>query len=353
MKKFFWTLGLLMVGASAVADDIMISWESTGILLAEGMEPTMACTVEWTSDLQDEFKLAPVAGLIADSNGRSHFEISALVSRAFFRVRGMATGSAPEGMVEIPAGINRGTNALDDGELYGENYPETYALTNESSFYMDATEVTKAQWDTVYNWAVTNGYSFANAGSGKASSHPVQKVNWYDCVKWCNARSEMDGRTPYYTLSGNVYKVGQSSPDRNMNANGYRLPTGDEWEYAARGGLSEKRFPWGDTITHIQANYYSLSSYSYDTSSTRNFNPTYHDNTWPYTSPAGSFLPNGYGLYDMAGNVWEWCDTASGPRRSIRGGSWYSSAKEARCYYEIWIFPDGRNNSGGFRSVFR
>ncbi len=155
-------------------------------------------------------------------------------------VAGGGTGST-SGMVRIPGGTNSGS---DD---FG-----AYSLT-VSSFYMDRTKVTKAQWDRVYNWAVSHGYSFDNAGSGKASNHPVQNVNWYDCVKWCNARSEMEGKTPCYNLS---------TWSCDFNANGYRLPTSDEWEYAARGGLSGKRFPWGDTITHSQANYYSSSSYS-------------------------------------------------------------------------------------------
>jgi formylglycine-generating enzyme required for sulfatase activity len=259
------------------------------------------------------------------------------------------------GMVKIPGGTNSGTNPLGDGESYYSYYLETYSLTVDT-FYMDRTEVTKAQWDTVYSWAVANGYSFDNAGSGKGSSHPVHTVNWYDCVKWCNARSQMAGWTPCYTVSGSTYKTGQSSPDCDLDAGGYRLPTSDEWEYAARGGLSGRRFPWGDTINHSRANYRANgSACSYDTSSytTYTYHPSYDDGGYPYTSPAGSFSANGYGLYDMAGNVWEWCNTASGSYRHVLGGGWYGHAGNARCGYAYRRYPDLVDDFIGFRSVCR
>ncbi len=254
------------------------------------------------------------------------------------------TGSAPSGMVRIPGGSNSGSNPLGTGESYdGTYYPATYSLT-VSAFYMDRTEVTKAQWDTVYNWAVSHGYSFANAGSGKAANHPVQTVSWYDCVKWCNARSQMEGRTPCYNLS---------DWSCNFSANGYRLPTNTEWEYAARGGLSGKRFPWGDTITHNQANYNSYSGDTYDISPTGGHHPSYATGSYPYTSPVGSFSANGYGLYDMVGNVWEWCNDASGSGRDVRGGSWFSLAYSARCGNAYWGNPVNACSYLGFRTVYR
>jgi formylglycine-generating enzyme required for sulfatase activity len=249
------------------------------------------------------------------------------------------TPAVPAGMVLIPAGTNSGIDP-DFG---------AYSLS-VSAFCMDATEVTKAKWDEVRSWAVSNGYGFDNAGSGKASNHPVHTVNWYDCVKWCNARSQKEGRTPCYTVSGSVYKTGQSEPDCNFAATGYRLPTKTEREYAARGGLSSKRFPWGDTITHSQANYYSSSGYSYDVSSTRNFHPTYAKVEYPFTSPVGAFAANGYGLYDMAGNIIEKCNDAGG---LFCGGGWSDVANSARCRASNFCDLDSASYYCGFRAVCR
>ena len=237
----------------------------------------------------------------------------------------------PEGMAFIPGG------SFQMGDTFGEGFPDELPVHSVyvSGFYMDKYEVTKALWDEVCNWATNNSYSFDHAGSGKAANHPVHTVSWYDCAKWCNARSEMEERIPCYNLD---------DWSCDFSANGYRLPTEAEWEKAARGGLNGKRFGWGDTISHYRANYYSSSSYSYDTSSTRGYHPTYDTGGYPYSSPVGSFAPNGYGLYDMAGNMWEWCgdwyDSAyyasspspnprgasTGSIRVLRGGSWYAVA---------------------------
>jgi formylglycine-generating enzyme required for sulfatase activity/uncharacterized protein YceK len=257
----------------------------------------------------------------------------------------------PSVLVTIPAGANSGIDP-DFG---------AYSLTNAVPFYMDSTEVTKGDWDKVYDWALKHGYSFDNAGSGKTSNHPVNKVNWNDCLKWCNARSEKEGKTPCYTVSGKVYKMGHSVPDCNFFAKGYRLPTKTEWEYAARGGLSGKRFPWGDTISHRQANYLSgsFASGSYDVSLTDVFHPDYYektdDDTQDYTGPAGSFAANGYGLYDMAGNVQEWCwDYTSDLFSYVKGGCWIEPAEYARCG-DIDALGTPSEGTGyiGFRSVCR
>ena len=248
-------------------------------------------------------------------------------------------------MVRSPGGTNSGTDPD-----YGE-----YSLTVET-FFMDATEVTKEQWDAMYTWAITHGYNFANVGSGKAAKHPVHTVDWYDCVKWCNARSEKEGLTPCYTVGGNVYRRGLSAPDCNFAVNGYRLPTNTEWTYAARGGASGRRFPWGDTITHSHANYCSDGTYywnTYDVSSTRGYHPTYATDV-PYTSPVGAFASNGYGLYDMVGNVYEWCNDSSGSDRPVRGGCWRFSAHGARCgTISFWYTLGSDGDTIGFRAVCR
>ncbi len=230
---------------------------------------------------------------------------------AFFVLCTALAGQVPPGMAPIPAGPFVMGDVLDDGNPSEQPVHTVYV----SAFYMDRYDVTKAVWDNVYQWAVTHGYGFDNAGSGKAANHPVHSVNWYDAVKWSNARSEKEGLAPCYYTDANhktVYRTGQinlSNASVKWTSCGYRLPTGAEWEKAARGGVSGRRFPWADsdTITHSQANYYSSARYKYDISPTRGYHPKFNDGVPPYTSPVGYFPPNGYGLYDMAGNIWQWC----------------------------------------------
>ncbi|MEA2067634.1 MAG: SUMF1/EgtB/PvdO family nonheme iron enzyme [Verrucomicrobiota bacterium] len=230
-----------------------------------------------------------------------------------------ASEPAPPGMVSIPAGTNAGTDP-DFG---------SYNLAVDA-FLMDATEVTKAEWDTVANSTTLIN---ASDGSGKANSHPVQYVTWYEAATWCNARSAQDGLNPCYNL------VNWSC---DFNANGYRLPTSDEWEYAARGGLSSLCYPWGNDIAQSNANYQTSSG---------TYHPNYFDMVRPYTSPAGSFEPNGFGLYDMAGNILEWCNTVDGSGRVVRGGSWDLDEDFARCGQSNWSTSDTFNNQLGFRTV--
>jgi formylglycine-generating enzyme required for sulfatase activity len=284
----------------------------------------------------------------------------------------------PGDMLQIPAGNFQMGDSFTEGGAE-ERPVHTVPV---SAFYMDMFEVTKSKWTTIYTWATNHGYKFENAGQGKANNHPVHTVNWYDTVKWCNARSEMEGLTPCYYVSSallNVYKSNNLDVANDMvkwTADGYRLPTEAEWEKAARGGFSGKRFPWGDTnvITHAKANYRASTSYTYDKSTTLGYHPDYDDNPTPYTSPVGSFPSYGYGLYDMAGNVWEWCwdwyssvwytnvlATQSDPRgpattpsyRVLRGVSWDYNAYGARCATRGCNDPSGETYSDGFRCVRR
>jgi len=229
--------------------------------------------------------------------------------------------------------------------------------------------VSFSQWQTVYNWATTHGYGFVNAGAGKGANHPVQTVDWYDCVKWCNARSQQAGLTPvYYSNVGltKVYTNGEVAPYVNWAANGYRLPTEAEWEKAARGELSGQRFPWGNTISESQANYYGNISHSYDSGPNGYNSIGSIGGTSPATSPVGSFAANGYGLYDMAGNAYEWCwdrygtpyaggsdprGPTSGSGRVLRGGDWNDDAIDARCPSRDNNLPNNALNQCGFRCV--
>jgi formylglycine-generating enzyme required for sulfatase activity len=245
----------------------------------------------------------------------------------------------------IPAGNFTMGDSLIDG--YVDDLPEV--TVNVSAFLMAKNEVTMALWNEVRTWGASNGYTDIAVGAVKEANHPAQKISWWDVVKWSNARSQKEGLTPVYTVSGAVMRTGTTEPSADWSANGYRLPTEAEWEKAARGGLSGQRFPWGDTISFSQANYYANLALPYDLSGIQNNYHNRYRSGAAYTSPVRTFLANGYGLHDMAGNVFEWCwdwygeagssyrDGATDPRgansgtaRVIRGGSWGYDARYCR-----------------------
>jgi formylglycine-generating enzyme required for sulfatase activity len=330
--------------------------------------------VEWASSATGTWQTNwdTLDAVVVNTNGMIQVSVP-----MFYRVRGMAqaTNTLPTTngtALLIPAGTFTMGNSIGDGDITDASSTNVYV----SAFYMDTNLVSYSQWQTIYNWATSHGYGFANAGSGKKTNNPVQTVDWYDCVKWCNARSQQAGLTPvYYTDAGltHVYTNLEAEVTLYVNwtTNGYRLPTEAEWEKAARGGLSGKRFPLGDTISETQANYLGdtndFSSYDLGPNGYNSIGSI--GGTSPAaTSPVGSFAPNGYGLYDMAGNVMEWCwdlygtsygqptvsnptGPASGSDRVWRGGYWAGTAYSARCACRAYNVPTRAYYYYGFRCV--
>lgn len=298
---------------------------------------------------------------------RMREETPPAASRRFGRLR---VALIPADFAQIPAGAFTMGDSFKEG--WSRELPQhSVTLT---SFHMAKTLTTWAEWQAVRAWAVGHGYAdLAGMGAGKASDHPVHSVSWYEVVKWCNARSEMHGLRPcYYTDNARtiVYRTGTTDVTNaqvDWSANGYRLPTEAEWEYAARGGFSGRRFPWGDTITHTRANYFSDDGYAYDVSVTRGFHPTYNSGASPLTSPVAAFPANGFGMHDMAGNLGQWCwdwygsytanaqtspqGPATGTARLRRSGSWGDPAYYSRTAIRGYYPPNGRSTSYGFRCV--
>ena len=314
------------------------------------------------TNLTGKIPLSNLSGITSNQLDAATWQF--LVALASGAANGTTTGT--NGMVLIPGGAFTMGNTISDADITNA----VPVSVNISPFYMDANLVTWTQWQGVYAFATNHGYTFVNPGAAKGATHPVQTVDWYDVVKWCNARSEQAGKLPvYYTDAGLtvVYRSGEVTPYANWTAKGYRLPTEAEWEKAARGGLVGQRFPWGNLISQTNANYSgNTASYSYD------FGPDGYNpigsigGTWPATSPVGSFAPNGYGLYDMAGNMWQWCwnwygtpyaggtdprGVSPGSNRLLRGGSWYTDASYCRAACRFYNVPAFRSIIYGFRSV--
>jgi len=224
-------------------------------------------------------------------------------------------------MLLIPGGsFEMGDHFGDAGEnAVQDNLPVHSVFVD--SFYIDVYEVTVGEF---MQFVEETNYDFKRSLWQKywvspSDSHPITNVDWH-------------AATAYAIWAGK------------------RLPTEAEWEFAARGGLSGQRYPWGNTITKNDANFHRYWKHDFETVNLTKNNQTGKD-TWKYsTAPVGSFPPNGFGLYDMAGNVAEWCSDwyqwdyylksphnnpqgpDSGKTKVTRGGHWYSWHKGLRVY---------------------
>jgi formylglycine-generating enzyme required for sulfatase activity len=283
-----------------------------------------------------------------------------------------------EDLVYLPPG------QYDRGDSYGTGYPDERPVHRVAvrGFFLGRAEVTRNLWKEVQSWAVAQGYEFEDPYDShpeKPGDHPICNVSWYDAVKWANARSEKEGYPPvYYTdaTQTRVYRRGRIElPEAAVQwrATGYRLPTEAEWEWAARGGLEHQQYPWpspGEVFTvHLdgrKANYW-LSEDPFESDARCATSPVAYFQ--PRQNPEASDMANGFGLYDLAGNVAEWCwdwyddhwyerpgataqdnrGPTDGYGRVLRGGSWISSPKYCRVSARYMSAPDYRCHCYGLR----
>jgi formylglycine-generating enzyme required for sulfatase activity len=228
--------------------------------------------------------------------------------------------------------------------VQGGTLPSSSALSGAvvATFQITKYEVTWHEWQEVRDWAVANGYTdLAGVGAGSTGNHPVSNVSWLEATKWCNAKSEKEGLSPVYEVGGTIYRAGLDEPTANSSANGYRLPTEAEWDWAARGGQSSQ-------------------GYVYSGSNDVNAVAWYSNNSGAATKEVGTKSANELGIHDMSGNVIELCEDlvfatlpggAQGRYRRGRGGSSFSQPNSSTQVVEDAALA--RKRSDAFASGYR
>jgi formylglycine-generating enzyme required for sulfatase activity len=233
--------------------------------------------------------------------------------------------NAPADMVLVEGGT------FQMGSDDGDSNEKPVHMVTVKSFYIGKYEVTQKEWTEAMG---------SNPSRFKGDNLPVEQVSWYEAIEYCNKLSLKEGLTPAYRGSGDsvVY---------DFNASGYRLPTEAEWEYAAKGGNQ-------DSISYEYSGENNVDSVAW-----------YSGNSGNRTHPVGTKQPNSLGLYDMSGNVYEWCwewygnytsgaqtnpaGASLGTYRVLRGGSWSSTAGVVRSAYRGSDSPSYRIYYIGFR----
>lgn len=263
---------------------------------------------------------------------------------------------------------------LEDADC-SETWTKNYKVYVDE-FYISSNEVTIAEFKEFTNetnsktraekegwawikedsrWEKGEGVCWSSPGYLQDDNHPVTSISWYDAVEYCNWLSIINGLEPFYRMSENSVEMVQGSV-------GFRLPTEVEWEYAARNGGKPHKYPWGSREPAGEI---------------CNFLPDSSSQDWKHsgagedncaTTPVMSYSSNPAGLYDMAGNVREWCwdwfdkdyygqshektnptGPSSGSKRVIRGGAWTTGADALETTYRHWGAPECRGYDLGFR----
>ena len=325
---------------------------------------------DWTSNATEHWHAATCGHDVTDSKAAHSFGDWTVTKLATEETKGskeractvcnykdvVDIAKIPEDFVLIPAG----TFQMGSNGGYNDNKP-VHEVTITKQFYMGKYEVTQAEYEKYCNY----GSSSPSSDKGDGDNYPAYYVSWYDALVYCNKRSMAEKLTPCYSISGSTdpKKWGTVPTSSNStwnavvcdwNANGYRLPTEAEWEYAARAGDNTV-----ESLTYSgTSDVNELGDYAW------------YGNSKDASHEVGTKLPNAFGLYDMSGNVFEWCwnwytnsyDTeteggsdptgaSSGSRRVGRGGSWYGDSGHCAVSCRNSDFPYFRYFGLGFRVV--
>ncbi len=328
-KPLIQTLKLIHPNGGEVfvaGSDTVITWE--------GISPDEPVKLEYSTNNGTKWLTLSESAIGLSYNWRVPRIAS---TQCLARVTAAAKSGSENGMVPIPAGTFQMGNIGTNG---GSDETPLRSVTISRDFLMSAYEITQKQYEEVMG---TNPSNF------KGDSLPVETVSWYEAVEYCNKLSEIEGLDKCY--SGIVC---------DWDATGYRLPTEAEWEYAAKAGTTTD-FYNGDLTnqdcTPIDANLDSIGWYC--------------GNAYSKTQEVGKKAPNDFGLYDMSGNVWEWCwdwyanytstpetdpkgptkGPTTGSDRVIRGGSGKDYAFNCRSANRDYYYVNNRSLNLGFRVV--
>ncbi len=271
---------------------------------------------------------------------------------------GSTSPSVPEGFVSVPGATFNGTTAITGSEVFISE--RTITIPN---LLVCDHEVTQGEYEQYCSY----DRSQPSSTYGDGNNYPAYYVSWYDAITYCNKRSLAENLTPCYTVSGVDFSSDVTVPSSidntwdavtcNFSANGYRLPTEAEWEYLARGGNLTNS---GQTLYSGSNEIGDVAWYTVNAENVGRSSPDYG------THQIKTKNPNGKNLYDMSGNVWEWCwdwcgsisastDSAGASSdsscRVYRGGSWSHGASICSVAYRNSYYPYDHRDTIGFRVV--